>query len=135
MIADFRMSHVTFRISLALQVLHQVADDYASIHPETAKEIKQSFYVDDILTEAAQAVQGVKTFAGQGLTTLSASYPLLVKAQPQMARPWDFTGTLDKSISTYQKQIFLHHLLLPTGLLHLQWPEYLMSRDGLHLLH
>ena len=62
-IADFRMSRVTFGISsspfLASQVLRQVADDYASVHPEAAKEIKQSLYVDDVLTGAQTVEQAV----------------------------------------------------------------------------
>ena len=47
------MSYVTFTISLTLQVLHQVADAHASVHPEAATEMKQSFNVNDRLTGAA----------------------------------------------------------------------------------
>ena len=79
-IADFRMSRVTFGISsspcLASQVLRQVADDYASVHSEAAKEIKQSLYVDDVLTGAQTVEQAVhlrqelNLLLGKGLMTL-----------------------------------------------------------------
>ena len=55
-IVDVRMSRVTFGITsspfLAMQVLRHLADEYVSLHPAAAKEIKQSFYVDDVLTGA-----------------------------------------------------------------------------------
>ena len=94
-IADFRMSRVTFGISssqfLASQVLHQVADDYASVHPEAAKEIKQSFYVDDVLTgsqtveQAVHLRQELNLLLGKGLMTLRkwrASHPELLNSIP-----------------------------------------------------
>ena len=57
-------------------VLQQVADDYASVHPEAAKEIKPSFYVDDVLTGAQTVEQAVhqrqelNLLLGKGLMTL-----------------------------------------------------------------
>ena len=36
-----------------------MADDYASVHPEATKDIKQSFYVDDILIGAQTVEQAV----------------------------------------------------------------------------
>ena len=54
-IVDLRMSRVTLGITsspfLAMQVLHQLADEYASLHPAAAKEIKQSFYLMMCLLE------------------------------------------------------------------------------------
>ena len=63
-VVDVRMSRVTFGITsspfLAMQVLHHLADEYASLHPAAAKEIKQSFYVDDVLTGAQTVEQAIQ---------------------------------------------------------------------------
>ena len=50
---------------------------------------------------------------------LRASNPELLKAYQQMVTPRDFTGTLDKIISTFLLQISHHRLLLQRGLLSL----------------
>ena len=42
---------------------------------------------------------------GNGLMTLRASHPELLKMYQQMTRHWDFTRTLDNIISTYQYPI------------------------------
>ena len=94
-IADFKISCVTFGISsspfLVFLVLQQVADDYASVHPEAAKEIKQSFYVDDVLTGAQTVEQAVhlrqelNLLLGKGLMTLRkwrVSHPELLNSIP-----------------------------------------------------
>ena len=94
-IADFRMSHVTFGIPsspfLASQVLWQVADDYASVHPEATKDIKQFFYVDDVLTRAQTVEQAIhlrqelNLLLGKSLMTLRkwrTSHPELLNTIP-----------------------------------------------------
>ena len=45
---------------LATQVLRHLADEYASLHPTAAKEIKLSFYVDDVLTGAQTMEQAIQ---------------------------------------------------------------------------
>ena len=41
---------------LATQVLQQVASDHSELYPEAARIVKSSFYVDDCLTGAEQAI-------------------------------------------------------------------------------
>ena len=45
---------------LATQVLRHLVDEYACLHPAAAKEIKQSFYVDDVLTGAQTVEQAIQ---------------------------------------------------------------------------
>lgn len=53
-IKDYRMTRLTFGVSsspyLATQVLRQLAQDHQSQHSEAANIVKNSFYVDDVLT-------------------------------------------------------------------------------------
>ena len=58
------MCRVTFGITsspfLATQVIRHFADEYGSLHPAAANEIKQSFYVDDVLTGAQSVEQAIQ---------------------------------------------------------------------------
>ena len=94
-IVDVRMSRVTFGITsspfLATQVLRHLADEYASLHPAAAKEIKQSFYVDDVLTGAQTVEQAIqlrkelKLLLSKGCMALRkwrASHPEVLDSTP-----------------------------------------------------
>ena len=82
-IVDVRMSRVTLGITsspfLVTQVLHHLADEYASLHPAAAKEIKQFFYVDDVLTGAQTVEQAIQ---------LRKELNLLLSKGCMMLRKW-----------------------------------------------
>ena len=107
------MCRVTFAITsspfLATQVLRHLADEYASLHTAAAKEIKQSFYVDDVLTGAKTVEQAIQ---------LRKEINLFLSKGCMMLRKWRAS------------HISCPHLLLLRGLSLLWWPEYLISWDG-----
>lgn len=117
---DYRMTRVTFGVKsspyLASQVLQQIAQDYEHEHPEAAKIVKRSFYVDDVLTgaetvEAAQhARKDLSTMLSRGCFPLckwrSNSQVLLDTIPEELKEATDLR--IVSASTDYQKALGIH---------------------------